>query len=65
MEAWYLRIVLNFQKKWLEDSDEADKIIIGKCAYKASLLTNLTCVILLIISALLYLLTSVALLPSS
>ncbi|WP_423827239.1 DUF3169 family protein [Sharpea porci] len=65
MEAWYLRIVLNFQKKWLEESDEAEKIIIGKCAYKASLSTNLTCVTLLFISALLYLLTSVALLPSS
>ncbi|MGN1390673.1 MAG: DUF3169 family protein [Sharpea porci] len=65
MKAWYLRIVLNFQKKWLEESDEAEKIIIGKCAYKASLSANLTCVTLLFISALLYLLTSVALLPSS
>lgn len=37
---------LRFQKKWLEDSDEAEKIVIGKCAYKAFQATNTACAIL-------------------
>lgn len=55
---------LNFQKKWMDESDEAEKILIGKCAYKAFLSTNLTCIILLIASTILCLLTSVGLLPT-
>lgn len=55
---------LNFQKKWLEESDEAEKTLIGKCAYKAYISTNFACVILLIASTLLCLLTSAGLLPT-
>ena len=25
---------IRFEKKWIDDCDEAEKIIIGKCAYK-------------------------------
>ena len=29
-----------FQKKWLDSCDEAEKIMIGKCAFKAYAATN-------------------------
>ena len=31
---------MRFRKKWMEDCDEAEKIMIGKCAFKAYLATN-------------------------
>jgi len=31
---------MKFQKKWLETCDEAEKIIVGKCAFKAFNITN-------------------------
>lgn len=43
---------LKFQKKWMDSCDEAEKILIGKCAYKAFGKTNLTCVILAAVLAL-------------
>lgn len=35
-----------FQKKWLDSCDEAERIMIGKCAYKAYAATNTVCIIL-------------------
>lgn len=37
---------MKFQKKWMEDCDEAEKIMIGKCAYKAYTATNTVCTVL-------------------
>ena len=39
----------NFRKKWLNSCDEAEKIMIGQCAYKAYQASNTTCMILWII----------------
>lgn len=35
-----------FQKKWLDSCDEAEKLVIGRCAYKAFAATNKVCVLL-------------------
>ncbi len=37
---------MKFQKKWLASCDEAEKIMVGKCAYKAYAETNTTCAII-------------------
>lgn len=34
---------VRFQKKWLDSCDEAEKILIGKCAYRAYAAGNYTC----------------------
>lgn len=52
------------QQKWLDDCDEAEKIVIGKCAYKAYSVTNSVCAILAIILALGALLYKIGFLPS-
>ena len=39
---------MRFQKKWLEECDEAEKIMIGKCAFKAYSATNMACAVLAI-----------------
>ncbi len=41
---------VNFQKKWMETSDEAEKIMVGKCAFKAFRVTNIVCLVLIILS---------------
>ena len=42
---------MRFQKKWADDCDEAEKIIIGKCAYKAYSATNIVCTVLSVVLA--------------
>lgn len=37
---------LHFQKKWVDSCDEAEKIMIGQCAYKAYAAVNGTCIAL-------------------
>lgn len=37
---------MKFQKKWVESCDEAEKVVIGKCAYKAYAATNMVCAVL-------------------
>jgi hypothetical protein len=37
---------VRFRKKWLDSCDEAEKIIIGKCAYKAYSAATYTCLVL-------------------
>ena len=41
-----------FQKTWLESCDEAEKLIIGQCAYKAFQAVNRVCLILWVVFAL-------------
>ncbi len=43
---------MRFQKKWLSSCDEAEKAMIGQCAYKAYQTTNTTCAVLAVILAL-------------
>ena len=48
---------VRFRKKWMDSCDEAEKIMIGKCAYKAYIAGNNTCAALaglLAISALVF-----------
>ena len=55
---------MRFQKKWLEDCDEAEKIVIGKCAFKAYAATNMICTVLAVVLAVCALLFDVGFLPS-
>lgn len=55
---------MRFQKKWMEDCDEAEKIMIGKCAYKAYTATNTACTILAIVLAICALVFEIGFLPS-
>ena len=55
---------MRFQKKWLEDCDEAEKLMIGKCAFKAYSATNLVCTILAIVLAVCALVFDIGFLPS-
>ena len=55
---------LKFQKKWADDCDEAEKIIIGKCAYKAYSATNIVCTVLSIVLAACALIFGIVFLPS-
>ena len=55
---------MKFHQKWLEDCDEAEKIMIGKCAYKAYSATNTVCAILSIVLAVCALVLEIGFLPS-
>lgn len=55
---------LKFQKKWIDSCDEAEKILIGKCAYKAYGATNTFCMILAIVLAIGALVFDIGFLPS-
>ncbi len=55
---------MRFQKKWLEDCDEAEKLMIGKCAFKAYSATNLVCTILASVLAVCALVFDIGFLPS-
>ena len=55
---------MRFQKKWMEDCDEAEKIMIGKCAFKAYSATNLVCTVLAIVLAVCALVFEIGFLPS-
>lgn len=53
-----------FQKKWLDSCDEAEKIMIGKCAYKAFSATNTVCWVLSVVLAVCALQFPIGFLPS-
>ena len=55
---------MRFQKKWMEDCDEAEKIMIGKCAFKAYSATNTVCTVLAIVLAISALVLDIGFLPS-
>lgn len=55
---------MKFQKKWLDDCDEAEKMIIGRCAFKAYLATNMVCTVLAIVLAVCALVFNIGFLPS-
>ncbi len=53
-----------FQKKWIDSCDEAEKILIGKCAFKAYSATNNVCALLAIVLAICALVFDIGFLPS-
>lgn len=53
-----------FQKKWLDACDEAEKLVIGKCAYKAYAVTNGVCLVLADVLAICALVFGIGFLPS-
>ena len=55
---------MRFQQKWMEDCDEAERLIIGKCAYKAYSATNTVCTVLAIVLAIGALVFEIGFLPS-
>lgn len=55
---------MKFHKKWLDSCDEAEKIMIGKCAYKSYSLTNTVCAFLAIVLAICALFFDIGFLPS-
>ena len=55
---------MKFQRKWMEDCDEAEKIIIGKCAFKAYTATNRVCAISAGVLAVCALIFGIGFLPS-
>lgn len=55
---------MKFQKKWMDSCDEAEKLVIGKCAFKAYSATNLVCMLLSIVLAVCALEFDIGLLPS-
>lgn len=55
---------LRFQRKWMESSDEAERLMIGRCAYKAYSATHMVCLILAVLLAMCALLFDIGFLPS-
>ncbi len=55
---------LKFQKKWMDSCDEAEKVMIGKCALKAYFATNTVCTVLSIVLAVSALIFGIGFLPS-
>lgn len=55
---------MKFQKKWMDSCDEAEKILIGKCAFKAYTATNMICGVLSIILAVCALTFDIGFIPS-
>lgn len=53
-----------FQKKWMDSCDEAEKIMMGKCAFKAYVATNMACTVLSIVLAVCALVFGIGFLPS-
>ncbi len=53
-----------FQKKWMDSCDEAEKIMVGKCAFKAYAATNTVCMILAVVLAVCALVFGIGFLPS-
>lgn len=55
---------LKFQKKWVDSCDEAEKIMIGRCAFEAFKVTNSVCGALSIILAISAMMFDIGFLPS-
>lgn len=55
---------MKFQKKWMDSCDEAEKIVIGKCAFKAYSATNSICMTLAVLLAIGALMFGIGFLPS-
>ena len=56
---------MKFQKKWMDKCDEAEKAMIGKCAFKAYGATNTVCCVLAVVLAISALVFGIGFLPSA
>lgn len=54
---------VKFKKKWMDSCDEAEKILIGKCAYKAYSAVNTACLVLWLVFTLTALFLNTGFLP--
>jgi len=55
---------VKFQRKWMDNCDEAEKLMIGKCTYKAYAAANTACAVPAIIFAVCALIFNTGFLPS-
>lgn len=55
---------IKFQKKWIDSCDEAEKLMIGRCAFKAYSASNTVCTVLAIVLAVCALIFGIGFLPS-
>lgn len=55
---------MKFQKKWMDSCDEAEKILVGKCSFKAYSATNTACSILAPVFAISALIFGIGFLPT-
>lgn len=55
---------MKFQKKWMDSCDEAEKLLVGKCAFKAFGATNTVCMFLAVVFAIGALVFEIGFLPS-
>lgn len=55
---------LRFHKKWVDHCDEAEKLLMGKCAFQAYRATNTACTILAVLLAICALVFGIGFLPS-
>lgn len=53
-----------FQKKWLDSSDELERLMMGKCAFKAYSATNTICMVLSVILAICAIIFNIGFSPS-
>lgn len=53
-----------FQKKWLDSCDEAERMMVGRCAYRAFRATNVVCSVLAAVLAVCALIFEIGFLPS-
>ncbi len=53
-----------FKKKWMDSCDEAEKILIGKCAYKAYSAVNIACLVLWLVLTMAALFLDIGFLPA-
>lgn len=55
---------MKFHKKWMDSCDEAERIMIGKCTFKAYSATNAVCIVLSTVLAVCALVFGIGFLPS-
>lgn len=53
-----------FQKKWFDSCDEAEKLLVGRCAFRAFRATNTVCTVLAVVLAIGALIFEIGFLPS-
>ena len=55
---------MKFQRKWVESCDEAEKLLMGRCAFRAFRVTNGVCTALALVLAVAALALGTGILPS-
>lgn len=55
---------MDFHRKWMDSSDEAEKIMAGECAYQAFRVTNQVCAVLAVVLAVITMIFHIGCIPS-